>query len=156
MIYSLLLIEHKVRCEESGTTIPFNPQINTDAFDAVVPLLEENMKKISIMVQVNTYSTSDPMITDIIKNRYCKIILKHNAGDRKAFKLYSENIPDDKCFHFLANPQYEKQTELKEIFSIVTIGTTLYTISFRQLEVPVYFDTGTDMSLRLDSMDELN
>jgi hypothetical protein len=109
------------------------PKITSEKFDNIIPLLKENMKKISILTNISVYHIGDGVVDDILKGRYCKIILRHNPSDQKAFKLYASNIPSDKNFHFLANPNYQTQTELKKVYGVVVVDSKVYCVSFSQI-----------------------
>lgn len=119
----------------NGTDKEFVPDLKTFDLNNFLPILKKKFARVSILLKIQTYnkkSDESNVINKIYNGRYCRIILKHNPSEAHLFRLYM--VPEDMNYHFLGNKDYVKQTNLKNIYAIITIYDKIYQISFDTIE----------------------
>ena len=107
----------------------FKPKITCEKFINVIPILEEKLRKLSVLMNVHSYNVGE--CDGIVDGRYCRIIMRHNENDRGVFGLY--DVPDQKHFHFLRNPGYSRKKELRDVYGVCTIGGTVFVVGFSRV-----------------------
>lgn len=101
-----------------------------------LPIIEQKFKKISLLVRAREferYPTDEYEKEDLdnmIKRRYCRIILRHNYEDTH----YFDSINSDDFYDFIPNEGFEPKTKLRDVYAILRLNNTVYQIYFDNVE----------------------
>jgi hypothetical protein len=109
--------------------------VNAD-IDNVLPMINNKFAELHLQCSIYGYDNDDyfkEYCKDILNHRYCRIILRHNKNDKKEFKLYADNIDDDKPYHMILNGKYDTQSKLKEVYATFSIENKIYKVSFDKI-----------------------
>lgn len=98
------------------------------------PIIRNKFKKIFYLCSVETYDRNDDKdyLLEIVKKRYSRIILRKNKEDSH----YFESIGSLDEYDFIPCDGYKQQRQLKNIFSIMSIGPHMYKIRFDKISLP--------------------
>lgn len=91
-------------------------------------------KRIGHIVNVQSFDIIDDeyekqFLELIIKDRYCRIILKNNPTDMHYFK----SIGSNEQFDFIPSSNYKKNNKLRDVYAILMLNDKLYKIYFDKI-----------------------
>jgi len=121
MIFDLVLINHHANSDNI-----FVPDFDKFDINLFLPLLEENFKKINIILNISTYDVQDDM-QYILDNRYCRVILRHI--DKQYF--IEHEIEEELNYHMILNGLNKiHYNKLTDVYAIIIIKNNLFKIQF--------------------------
>ena len=134
MLIHMMKIDSLKDIDENTNDISL--EINFENFDMSLyfPIIRNKFKKIFYLCSVETYDRNDDKdyLLEIVKKRYSRIILRKNKEDSH----YFESIGSLDEYDFIPCDGYKQQRQLKNIFSIMSIGPHMYKIRFDKISLP--------------------
>lgn len=67
------------------------------------------------------------------QDRYCTVIFKDSETDEMYFKLNSQNIPEDKRYHFIRNVVFKRKDKINDIYMTFPLNKSYYKIAFNEI-----------------------
>lgn len=136
MIFQLFIL---TEASNSSEDKPFDPTPKFDNFniDYFMPTIEEKFRKVSILAYTEKYDRkSDVDMTDMINQRYCRIIFRHLEETKAEFRKLNKMgvITSDTNYHMKLNELYNPTAKLRDIYAIVMINDICYKIYFNTVQ----------------------
>lgn len=120
--------------DDNNNNKEFNPKFNHNDFDEILTNLKEKFNLINILLfteKIEPIEDNKLHITEVTKNRYCRIIMKHNKDDFTLFNIYEDRIPEDKIYHMLLNNKFVLTNKnLNSVYAIASLDGITYRIYF--------------------------
>lgn len=140
MMFHMMLLDNAKLLEdnEEGYFDEEDLEPNFEDFDMglFLPIIDKKFKRISLLARVIEYERNPDdefekeMLDDMIKGRYCRIILRHNSEDTH----YFESIESSELYDFIPSEGFEPKTKLKDVYAILRLNNKVYKIYFDNLE----------------------
>ena len=116
----------------------FNPNITEFDLNIYLPTLTTKFKHISILLCTEIYDVDNDnkvYMQEILDNRYCRIILRHNKDDIQYF--IKKELSNDLNYHLILNTYTSNNyyANLKDIYAIILLNNKLHKISFECLNI---------------------
>jgi hypothetical protein len=112
----------------------FNPKFNHNDFEEIIPLLKTKFDLINILLFTEKIEpTEDNKFhnSEVHKNKYCRIIMKHNKDDFSLFTIYGDRVAEDKIYHMILNSKFILTNKtLNSVYAVAIIDGITYRIYF--------------------------
>jgi hypothetical protein len=120
--------------DDNNNDKEFNPKFSHNDFDEILSNLKQKFNLINILLfieKIEPIEDNKLHITEVTKNRYCRIIMKHNKDDFTLFNIYEDRIPEDKIYHMLLNNKFVLTNKnLNSVYAIASLDGITYRIYF--------------------------
>ena len=130
------LLENNANDTDDANDANDDPEIDLKYFDMELyySTIRNKFKKISYLCTIETYDKNDDKdyLLEIVKNRYSRIILRSNPEDEH----YFDEIDSVDDYDFIPCVGYKQQKNIKNIFSVMSIGSKMYKIKFDTILLP--------------------
>ena len=106
---------------------------NFDYFDMdlYLPIIEKKFVRISHLARVFTLERiEDEFVGEIMRGRYCRIILRNNCEDTH----YFDSIGSTDNYDFIPSEGFEPKKNLKDIYAILKLNDKIYKIYFDHIQ----------------------
>lgn len=115
--------------------IDLDPYYDDFNMDNYLETIVTKFKRIGHIANVQTFEIVDDEYEKeylglVIKDRYCRIILKNNPTDTH----YFVSINSDEQFDFIPSADYQKKNKLKDVYAVLMLNNKLYKIYFDKIE----------------------
>jgi hypothetical protein len=134
MIFDIALLGDMTEYENNNNTdYKFNPDLTKVDLNVFLPTLIKKFEHISILLstEINDIDTDDKVyMQEILDNRYCRVILRHNKDDTDYF--IKNGLPNDLNYHMIlnsntSNNQFKK---IKDVYAVILLNNKLHKIAF--------------------------
>jgi predicted DNA binding CopG/RHH family protein len=138
MIFDMALIADAEEQEQQNVSdYKFNPNLKKFDLNLFLPTLTQKFNYLSILLKTECYNKTtydESELQQILNNRYCRVILRHDTNNKNYFKQH--NIPEELNYHIIGNSFNEKKKykHLTDVYAVIMINDYLYVISFDKIK----------------------
>lgn len=138
MIFDMaLLFDAEEKEQQNTNNYKFNPDLKKFDLNIFLPTLSKKMNHLSILLKTEVYNkkTDDnKVMQQILNDRYCRVILRHDKNDAHYFK--QNNISPELNYHMILNSVNANRNykNLKDVYAVIMLNDNLYVIAFDKIE----------------------
>jgi hypothetical protein len=128
-------MEEKAERGEEVDNSYLEPDFEDFDFELFMPTIETKFKRISYLVNVVCYERNGDefdmeYVNNMMKERFCRVILRHNYEDT----YYFDEIGSDANYDFIPNEGFEKKNNLRDVFAVLKLNNKIYKIYFSRID----------------------
>lgn len=141
MLFQMMVIdnakfmEEKAERGEDVDDSDLEPDFEDFNFGLFMPIIETKFKRISYLVNVVDYERNGDefdmeYVNNMMKERFCRVILRHNYEDTH----YFDEIGSDSNYDFIPSEGFEKKNNLRDVFAVLKLNNKIYKIYFSRID----------------------
>lgn len=140
LIFGMLKLNHYAENQDDQ----FNPNFSNHNLEDIIPLLKHKFNELCYILSIEIIDETqenNSYVNMVNKNRYCKILLRHNQADSGYFIVNEHIIDPDKDYHMVLNSRYELTDKLNDVYATCSLNDKTYKFSFDKVPLsaqPIY------------------